>query len=481
MSGLPAELRAYLSAPSLRPLWTALRDRLERNGHAIRGAVTVDLDDDGADRLSGLLGRRDVRAGKTQVKLADLDTTLRLSPAERGLVAVVAELTGGPLRDKPGERNKAHARREQLWAELDQLLAGHGLASQDWTRPWTDWLHRGGVLTRLLADQASQALAVAAGTLARVLDTDQPPIGIAELASGVTGDAHGLDDGAPAAALVLRGLAFALDVPPPTSAAERRLLWQRVGVSTDEISGTVITYGLRPPGTDRWSAMMRERADLGLITHLTLHELRRGGELTRPGEVVHACENPQVLQRLAAADVDGPLACTSGNPAAAGSLLLRRAVVRYHGDFDWPGIAIARRIIDQGAQPWLLGCTDYHEAVERLPVGRRLMLSGRAETTPWDPGLSPAMMTANVAVHEEAIVDLLLADLTSRRLFRPTPALTESSRALVAFHALTAPSTSGWPRKERSPRLSADQPFLRSAHPTRDQRIVSLVIRHTTS
>ncbi len=104
-----------------------------------------------------------------------------------------------------------------------------------------------------------------------------------------------------------------------------------------------------------------------------------------------------MLQRLAAADVDRPLACTSGNPAAAGSLLLRRAVVRYHGDFDWPGIVIARRIIDQGAQPWRLGCADYCEAAERWPAGRRLMLTGRAEINPWDSGLSPAMMTANVA------------------------------------------------------------------------------------
>jgi len=410
VSGLPAELRAYLSAPSLQALWPALRDRLERSGHAIRGAITVDLDDGGADQLSGLLGRP-VRAGPTQVKLAALDAALRSSPAERGLVAVVAELTGGPLRDRPAERNKIHARREELWDELDRLLAGHGLADQDWTRAWTEWLHRGGALTRLPAGQASQALAIAAGTLARVLDADQPPTAVAELASGVTGDAHGLDDGAPATALILRGLAFALDVPPPTSAAERRLLWQRVGVSTDEISGTVITCGLRPPGTGRWAAMMRERADLGLITHLTVHELRRAGELTRPGEIVHACENPQVLQRLAAAGVDRPLACTSGNPAAAGSLLLGRAAVRYHGDFDWPGIAIARRIIGQGAQPWRLRCADYYEAVERLPAGRRLMLTGRAETTPWDAGLSPAMMAANVAVHEEAIVDLLLADL----------------------------------------------------------------------
>jgi uncharacterized protein (TIGR02679 family) len=394
VTGLPAGLRTHLSAPSLERLWPMLRNRLEQSGHAIRGSVTVELDDDGADRLSGLLARP-VRAGTTQVKLAVLDDALRSSAAERGLVAVVAELTGGPLRDRPAERYDARVRSEQLWAELDRLLTEHGLAGQDWTRPWTDWLHRGGVLTRLPDNQASQALAIAVGTLAAVLSAGRTPTGIAELASAITGDAHGLDDAAPAAALVLRGLAIALDVPPPASASERRLLWQRVEVSTDEISGTVLTYGLRPPGTGRWSAMMRDRAD----------------EMTRPGEIVHACENPQVLQRLAAAGVDRPLACTSGNPSAAGSLLLGRTVVRYHGDFDWPGIAIARRMIGQGAQPWRLGCTDYREAVERLPVGRRLTLTGRAETTPWDSGLSPAMTADNVAVHEEAIVDLLLADL----------------------------------------------------------------------
>jgi hypothetical protein len=100
VSGLPAGLRAHLSAPSLERLWPVLRNRLEQSGHAIRGSVTVELDDDGADRLSGLLARP-VRAGTNQVKLAVLDDALRSSAAERGLVAVVAELTGGPLRDRP--------------------------------------------------------------------------------------------------------------------------------------------------------------------------------------------------------------------------------------------------------------------------------------------------------------------------------------------------------------------------------------------
>jgi len=126
---------------------------------------------------------------------------------------------------------------------------------------------------------------------------------------------------------------------------------------------------------------------------------------------MHACENPQVLQRLAASGVDRPLACTSGNPAAAGSLLLGRAVVRYHGDFDWPGIAIARRVLALGALPWRMGAADYLDAVATVAPDLRLPLTGPPEPTPWDSDLAPAMARTNLAVHEEALVALLLADL----------------------------------------------------------------------
>jgi uncharacterized protein (TIGR02679 family) len=101
----------------------------------------------------------------------------------------------------------------------------------------------------------------------------------------------------------------------------------------------------------------------------------------------------------------------SGNPAAAGITLLGRVTVCYHGDFDWPGIAIARRIFDRGGRPWRFGRDDYTDAVDRLPADSRLGLNGRAEATPWDERLCAAMTAADVAVHEEAIVGLLLADL----------------------------------------------------------------------
>jgi uncharacterized protein (TIGR02679 family) len=410
MTQLPPALHSHLAAPSLAPMWAQLRERLERTGHAVRGALVIDLDDDSADRLGGLLGRS-LERGRCRVRLPELDAALRSSAAGRGLVSIVAELTGEALRDRPAERARTQAGRERIWAHLDEQLVAVGLAAQDWVTPWTDWLHRGGVLSRLPDGVAEPTLSMAVRVIGTVLAADRAPGSLAELASEHTGTAHGLDDGAPAAALALRAVAFAVQAPPPTSAAERRALWQRVGVRTDEISGTVLVWALRPPGPDRWSTMMRERADLGLITHLTVHELQHAQALTLPGEVVHACENPQVLQQLAAANVARPVICTSGNPAAAGSLLLDRIIVRYHGDFDWPGIAIARRIITRGATPWRLGHEDYLEAAARLPADHRLALTGRPEPTPWDERLHTVMLASDVAVHEEAIVDLLVADL----------------------------------------------------------------------
>lgn len=76
------------------------------------------------------------------------------------------------------------------------------------------------------------------------------------------------------------------------------------------------------------------------------------------------------------AGVKHPVACMSGNPAAAGMTLLARTAVLHHGDFDWPGIAIARCIFDLGAHPWRFGRIDYLDAVDRLPLTIGLASAG---------------------------------------------------------------------------------------------------------
>jgi uncharacterized protein (TIGR02679 family) len=139
-----------------------------------------------------------------------------------------------------------------------------------------------------------------------------------------------------------------------------------------------------------------------------------------PGQVVFVCENPQVLQAAAHAGVRAPLVCLSGNPATAGTRLLQSLIasgnpVRYHGDFDWPGVAIAGRIINLGATPWRMAAEDYRTAVAALDDDHAAALSGRPVPTTWDPALGAAMQDRGLAVHEEAVLPELLQDLNVHR------------------------------------------------------------------
>jgi uncharacterized protein (TIGR02679 family) len=129
---------------------------------------------------------------------------------------------------------------------------------------------------------------------------------------------------------------------------------------------------------------------------------------------VFVCENPSVASL--AADRLGarcaPLVCTDGMPAAAQRTLLAQlaaagARLRYHGDFDWPGIAIGNFVMRSFvAQPWRFGASDYVAA-----RGRRL--EGVPVAARWDAPLADKMAAAGFALEEEAVVESLLADLAA--------------------------------------------------------------------
>lgn len=435
---IPPRLRSYLSAPELGDLWSAARNRLERNGLQISGTLTLDLDDAAADRLSGLLGRSLPAGPNRTLRLAELDDALRRSAAAQGLVSVLESLSGRPLHDRTAARRDTQAQWAQVWQRLDASLADADLADAPWVAGWIAGLRRTGILTRAGADAATRAVTHAVAALGVLADSSAPDLRqppeddtlrwtrasweLAALATRVTGDAHGLDDSRLSCAILLRAAAQALERPVPESAGARRELWQALGVATDAISGTVLTWRLRPPGTDPWSAMLRQRADLGLITHLTLHELERAGEVAYadPRQTISVCENPQVLQAAAHANAGGPLVCLSGNPATVGTRLLQALLaagnpVRYHGDFDWPGIAIAGRIIAAGATAWRMSAAAYEDAVARLDGDHAVALTGKAVRTPWDPALASSMLARGLAVHEESVLPDLLADLADGR------------------------------------------------------------------
>jgi uncharacterized protein (TIGR02679 family) len=82
----------------------------------------------------------------------------------------------------------------------------------------------------------------------------------------------------------------------------------------------------------------------------------------------------------------------------------------YHGDFDWPGVAIAADVIERhGGRAWRMNAGDYLAGAGA--DGSYLALSGDPVATPWDPELRETMRVTGRAVYEETVADQLLADL----------------------------------------------------------------------
>ena len=154
--------------------------------------------------------------------------------------------------------------------------------------------------------------------------------------------------------------------------------------------------------------------------------LRKQRDWDVAGRDVHVCENPNIV--AIAADVLGqhciPLVCTDGMPSAAQRALLSQlsgagARLRYHGDYDWAGIAIGNVVIGKfGASPWRFSAADYRVAVGTTgATSRRLLSPGRAAA--WDDLLQGAMLECMKPVDEEALADTLIGDLERRLQKRP--------------------------------------------------------------
>lgn len=391
---------SWYADPALARIWTVLRVRLEKRGLRAQGQVVLTgLSREERHAASALVGHP-VTAARLTVDLAEVDGRLRLRSGIGGLAAVLEEVTGSPPVDRLDQRARRAAAREAPVALARELLAG-----RPWLEEWLGDVRRTGVLTRT-ADPI-RAVRHAAAVL-DALDTPLPrPVARTELAAALAGGAHGLDDGTAASALVLRALAAATGEPPPTDTAGRRALWDRAGVRADLVSTTCLTVGLRSADAD---ARLTVAADAGDPVHLTAWDLRRRTIAVPPAVLV--CENPRVLEAVAERFGGAvPMVCTSGQPALLVLDVLRAltgAELRYHGDFDWPGIAIANRLVTEcGAVPWRMEAEQYETA---LGVDR-LTLTGSHVEPLWSSELGAAMRHHSVAVHEEAVLEDLLTAL----------------------------------------------------------------------
>ncbi len=293
----------------------------------------------------------------------------------------------------------------------------------------------------------------------RVLPTSGEPLAV--LARRVLGDAHGLDADRPLGRLAVAVVAAAFLAPGPADAStvedpvgdgspSTRETWAAAGVVLSNVASTVLCLGVPGAGPDPGGLPVAEpvavRLDPSAATSsaleamrlarvpvvLTLDQVRSGGVAAlAPQAVVHVCENPTVVEVAAArwassshgaepSPGPGPvLVCGWGQPSTAVVELLRAltscgARVRYHGDFDWPGLRIAQALAARVPwEPWRFTAADYRAAVDAGGPSRPL--TGPPAPSPWDPALAEAMAEAGAVVEEEAVADELAAHVISGR------------------------------------------------------------------
>ena len=408
---------ARYAGPEYKRLLDAARRSLERTGGDLTRTVTVKTPDDRERRaIIEITGQyRPEGVSVLAVRLVDLDHRVR-EGTDQGLVQLLERL-GPPLKDRPAERQRlAEGREAAIRSAEDSYLTTRG-----WYQAWMAELAADGTLTRLVdtgeAEQLRQAVRVLEWVERRI-GFKAAPTQLAELASTITGDTKALNHGTALATLVLRALAFRLGTDRPKTTEERRDLWDRNGVIVDDLASRVLVLNLPAAGEGLGEWLTSAKAH-GTPFYVTLHQLVTMPITVHLSLLVRACQNPAVLRRAAAefgADAR-PLLCTEGQPSTAFHRLA--AAIRktggelsYHGDFDWPGIAIANGIITRhNARPWRLSAADYENAVRN--DADFVELSGTPQPTPWAPSLATAMTTHGCAVYEESVADLLIADLAA--------------------------------------------------------------------
>ncbi|ATG51358.1 TIGR02679 family protein [Brachybacterium vulturis] len=492
-AGDRAALDRLLGDPAMEWLVTRVRKRIPGAGEALLSG-TVQLSGPTAEQRAAAV--RVVgpprRAGTAlRVDLAVVEEILRRGPWPAGLADAVETLTG-PVVDRRVQQVRETAAWEAARDRLAPVIA-HFPRLARWWGPWcaagglkrvtsTEAARIGAPVTPALgADLVSRAAAV----MDRLPAVQQP---LPVLARETMGDAHGLDADRPLGRLMVAvaRAAFMPDAEPEE--LSRRDVWASAGVMLSTVSSTALVLGVAGASSpDPGYGARRARAATATATSLeamreariplvlTLDQVRSGGVRAMPrGSVVHACENPTIVEVVAErwarqraeaereaastggqpdealGDAAGPvLVCISGQPSAAVVELLQiltaeGAALRYHGDFDWAGLRIARSLLTQVEWvPWRFTATDYVQVVREGRPSRDL--TGRPALSPWDPHLAEVMVEWDLAVEEEAVADLLATDVIGpETLSRRGPrARSESSAAVPGRPARRSPSRPG--------------------------------------
>ncbi|WP_198413871.1 TIGR02679 family protein [Cryobacterium algoritolerans] len=402
-------IRRLLGTPETAWLLERMRSRLDQKG-TLEGTVSKQNASTAERMAVARLVGRTVRSGSSAtVSLDQLDEALRRDAWADGLASAVVALVGpviGPAARRAGRES---------WQQVADILRDVA-AERPALTSWVESTLRSGALRRATTTaDAANALALRLAALAGELPAEGEVLGV--LAARLFGDAHALDARTPLGSIATGLAASVAGLPAGNGAGWRRSAWLACGVVVDELSSTVLAVGL-PGGTGSPTARaLAALAVAGQPAVLTYRQLAVDDVGMVP-PLVSVCENPAVV--AAAADRFGPaaspLVCVNGQPGAAvlrllTSLVNRGATLRYHGDFDAGGLAIARTLARSAPWvPWRFRAKDYRAACEASASTSEF--TGVVAETTWDLELAIAMDELRLRVEEESVLSTLLDDLS---------------------------------------------------------------------
>jgi uncharacterized protein (TIGR02679 family) len=351
--------------------------------------------------LASLVGRKGGVATSITIDVTEIDRALANAGIAPSLRAAL-ELLDGPIVHRETELSKIR----DSWASV---LAG--CTHTDLIAYLSSPLNFG-VLKRLSGNQPDFASAICRqteGVLGRLPATGVPR---AQLAAELLGDAHGLDSARPVATLILA----VLRSRSSTDTDDDRDTWAAAGILVNELARPAMFMNVPYSGAP---------APLGEPQYASLRLLaRRPPDWVVAGKPILVCENPNLVAILAdrLGTACPAVVCVDGHLGAAQRTILKQlkasgADLRYHGDYDWPGISIANNVIAKyDAVPWHFSAADYVAATESTPQ-LAVPLSGRPVVASWDADLTAAMTKIGIKIEEEAIAARIL-DLLGEEPFR---------------------------------------------------------------
>ncbi|MDR2032253.1 MAG: TIGR02679 family protein [Azoarcus sp.] len=417
-----SRLQRVLGGPELESVRKRLRRHFERTGMGASSAQQVrlpNLDTEAYRALCQLTGQPSRLARSMTLNIAELEVKLRQAGLAASLREALERLEG-PIVSSARLREERRSRWSALLADIIATPRSSPLL-----RAWLEGSPAAMMLLKRLGRTPERArpLLAAADTVLRRLPAEGLPR--SQLAAEMLGDAHALDAGQAVARLVLASWRWRArenteekEDKGQSASGERlrdRNTWAQAGILVSELARPALFLNLPAPAGGKCGWIPGEPG------YLSLRQLLRK-PLAWPvaGRRIHVCENPDIVAIAAdrLGETCAPLVCTDGMPAAAQRILLEQlitagACLRYHGDYDWPGIGIGNFVMRTWkASPWHFGADEYRVAVAETPSRPRdLETAARVEAI-WDAGLGAEMDEQGLSIAEEAVVACLLDDLS---------------------------------------------------------------------